>query len=758
MTNLNQESEKAGRYGESAGNDGLDPVETSPKGAKNIVEVVHKDEEEPNDNLSKISFKIGGEDLQQQENNISERAAEYATDGMDKQQQRISDHAAEYAIDAKGKQTQRISDRAAEYAMDSKSVAAALRNTTTTGAYDNNVGIEGIQPLPAAALHRNQRRRPEAVPGAHRLGRDPDLPPEDEENQLTVASEEGERRPGVRDEDLARAQPVAEDGGDRGEAQPLDTEQKAAEQAAREAKERQLKQLGFAAIVFSLIVLIIALIADKSKPVDETIILSNTTDNPTLSPTSSPTIAPPPINNLEELYWSLPEFTQQQLYDEYSYQWQAWDWLMAHPNITNLPEWRKMQLFAMVTFFYSFAGPNWPVEYSQGWLNYTTNECSWINTDQRFLTGISIQFTKTRSYDFAPCNEAGELQTLFLMRMELASYFPSMPAEVSLLSSLQIIGCMWCGLDVPLSTILTEEVTQLESLKFVALHENKLHGTVPKEIGRTSLMRNLAISKNALTGTIPTELVGLTYLQQIHAGGNQFTGAIPSTLGLMTQLTDLKLWTNLLTGTIPSELGLLTNLRGGLTIYGNSLEGTIPSQLGGMSKVGWLSLWGMSLTGSIPTQIGLMTRLKDIELHVNSLSGAIPSELGLLPRVELLGMSHNSLTGPIPSQMGLLNTTTILLLGNNSLSGPIPTELWQLSGVQRLHLSLLPHISGSIPEEMCLLGTNQDCSFDVDIHFKDADPCPSLAFDCTKKLCGCGCTCPGFEDANQTEVLDGNKM
>ena len=59
---------------------------------------------------------------------------------------------------------------------------------------------------------------------------------------------------------------------------------------------------------------------------------------------------------------------------------QALAWLEGHQNLTNLPEWRKRQLFALATFYYSFDGPHWPFGWSEDWLDDSKSECDWYST------------------------------------------------------------------------------------------------------------------------------------------------------------------------------------------------------------------------------------------------------------------------------------------------------------------------------------------------------------------------------------------
>ena len=78
---------------------------------------------------------------------------------------------------------------------------------------------------------------------------------------------------------------------------------------------------------------------------------------------------------------------------------EALDWLGDHPDLANMAQWKKEQLFALATFYYSTRGDYW-VE-NQGWLDWDTNECDWeqLATYEDATTGLN-------------CNDGGEIRVL----------------------------------------------------------------------------------------------------------------------------------------------------------------------------------------------------------------------------------------------------------------------------------------------------------------------------------------------------------
>ena len=94
------------------------------------------------------------------------------------------------------------------------------------------------------------------------------------------------------------------------------------------------------------------------------------------------------------------------------------------------------------------------------------------------------------------------------------------------------------------------------------LHENRLSGALPSELGNLTNLTYLNLGDNALSGTIPSSLGNLTNLQQLGLFDNRLSGGLPLSLGNLTNLQELWLKGNAsLEGPLPLSLVNLTNLR-----------------------------------------------------------------------------------------------------------------------------------------------------------------------------------------------------
>ena len=229
----------------------------------------------------------------------------------------------------------------------------------------------------------------------------------------------------------------------------------------------------------------------------------------------------------------------------------------------------------------------------------------------------------------------------------------------------------------------------------LALIDNRLSGSIPKELGNLSSLESLSLSYNQLSGSIPAELGNLSNLESLSLANNQLT-AIPGELGNLSNLERLDLSFNQLSGAIPGELGNLSNLES-LGLSNNQLSGSIPEELGNLSNLTYLGLADNQLSGSIPEELGNLSSLRGLYLYSNQLSGSIPAQLGNLSNLRILSVSSNRLSGSIPKELGNLSSLESLYLIYNQLSGSIPAELGNLSSLESLYLAN-NQLTGCIPE------------------------------------------------------------
>jgi hypothetical protein len=392
----------------------------------------------------------------------------------------------------------------------------------------------------------------------------------------------------------------------------------------------------------------------------------------TLIPTTiSPTRSPATDQDLFDLLVAVSFDNGTRILTQRTPQNLAYEWLASSANLDTLPDNRKIQRYALATFFYSTGGDSWLN--SVAWLSQV-DECSWYS----------------RSTLRPNCNEAGAYENLDLGFNGVSG---SIPPEVALLSELTRIQLSG-GTLLTLTGSLPSELGLLASLESFSVQRNSLTGSLPPEIGALTALDQLDLSENKFLGSLPSEIGGLTALTGLNLTTNEFTGSLPTTfarlvglevlsladnafegsvpaqLGLLAQLQTLSLETNGFSA-IPRELGFLRNL-GSLTIFENSLTGTLHSELGALSNLRTLNMRSNEFTGTIPPQYGSLTTLRELDLSSNALNGLIPVEIGLLTRLLGLYLQANRLSGQIPPELGFLTRVSEIRVDDNDLTGSIP--------------------------------------------------------------------------------------
>lgn len=298
----------------------------------------------------------------------------------------------------------------------------------------------------------------------------------------------------------------------------------------------------------------------------------------------------------------IPNYTLEALEDPFSPQSLSHHWLSNHQNLTNLPQWRQRQLFALGCMYYSLGGPQWPMGLDEDWMDDTRSECDWYSgLFGFFYIKDGIKYGEHGAPGFS-CAEDGKFHTI---RMATAKRFgfsysnPSFPPEIGWLTALKYLGLENDGLTNWTSPeMFPPQFYQLTNLEFLNLGYNAAYKAIPSELGLLTKLTRLGLYGMNATGTIPTQLGLLTNMQRLDLYENQLTGTIPTEL---VSSYRIKLHDNLLTGTLPSELARIPKIQG-LRVDGNpNLSGTIPTEFGLMTQLdGYFRIENTSLTGTIP--------------------------------------------------------------------------------------------------------------------------------------------------------------
>nr|AAB82755.1 receptor kinase-like protein [Oryza longistaminata] len=283
------------------------------------------------------------------------------------------------------------------------------------------------------------------------------------------------------------------------------------------------------------------------------------------------------------------------------------------------------------------------------------------------------------------------------------------------LQEVELAGCKFGG-------VLPDSVSNLSSsLVSLSIRDNKISGSLPRDIGNLVNLQYLSLANNSLTGSLPSSFSKLKNLRRLTVDNNRLIGSLPLTIGNLTQLTNMEVQFNAFGGTIPSTLGNLTKLfqinlghnnfigqipieifsipalSEILDVSHNNLEGSIPKEIGKLKNIVEFHADSNKLSGEIPSTIGECQLLQHLFLQNNFLNGSIPIALTQLKGLDTLDLSGNNLSGQIPMSLGDMTLLHSLNLSFNSFHGEVPTN-GVFANASEIYIQGNAHICGGIPE------------------------------------------------------------
>ncbi|KAJ0691687.1 putative protein kinase RLK-Pelle-LRR-XII-1 family [Helianthus annuus] len=271
-------------------------------------------------------------------------------------------------------------------------------------------------------------------------------------------------------------------------------------------------------------------------------------------------------------------------------------------------------------------------------------------------------------------------------------------------------------------------------LRYIHLHRNQLHGSIPPEISHLYRLRSVSLVNNSFSGEIPANMFNMSKLSySINLQFNKLSGKIPNAFSSKSMITFMGLAKNDLTGGIPPLIGNLTSLET-LSLTQCPLEGSIPDSFNQLKNLRIIGLGVNGLIGAFPSFMFNFSMLEVLSFPHNQLQGSLPSNLclsqphlthirlgsnhfnGFLPpsisnwvlpsslgnyssKLSYLWWDNNYLSGSIPSSIGNLLGLTRISLVRNRFTGMIPESIGKLQNLQELYL-FYNHFSGVIPRSI----------------------------------------------------------
>ncbi|KAK9755434.1 hypothetical protein RND81_01G024700 [Saponaria officinalis] len=187
----------------------------------------------------------------------------------------------------------------------------------------------------------------------------------------------------------------------------------------------------------------------------------------------------------------------------------------------------------------------------------------------------------------------------------------------------------------------------LTQLTLLYLSQNNLQGNIPLALGQCTNLLGLNLSLNDLSGRIPIQLLNLSTLSiTLDLHDNRLSGSLPDEIGKLTNLGTLDICKNMFSGVMPSTLGSCIGLEK-LCLGENNFRGTIGDSLQTLKGLSVLDLSGNKFSGNIPKFLAGL-QLQILNLSYNNLDGEVPTGgvFNNATAVSILG--NGNLCGGIP--------------------------------------------------------------------------------------------------------------
>lgn len=187
---------------------------------------------------------------------------------------------------------------------------------------------------------------------------------------------------------------------------------------------------------------------------------------------------------------------------------------------------------------------------------------------------------------------------------------------------------------------------ELQELFIMRLEFNRLSGTIPTEIGLHRQLEFVHLGhNNNISGTLPTQLGQISSLQALYAMDNRISGSIPTELGTIELLRFVNMTSNRLAGTLPTEMGKFAKLRD-LTLDHNLISGTLPLELTNVSSLLHLRMSDNRLQGNFTAfeSIGNLASLETLDLYGNDMDESeLPPSIQYNDRLKYLYVDQRHL-------------------------------------------------------------------------------------------------------------------
>ncbi|KAJ6976474.1 hypothetical protein NC653_028570 [Populus alba x Populus x berolinensis] len=271
-------------------------------------------------------------------------------------------------------------------------------------------------------------------------------------------------------------------------------------------------------------------------------------------------------------------------------------------------------------------------------------------TKLRYLTLGSVNMSMVTANSLT--NLSSSLSSLSLSDCGLQGRFPG---NIFLLPNLESLYMSYNdGLTGSFPSCNSSNISELQhdSLTYLDLSNNHLHGPIPSSIFKQENLQFLILASNSkLTGEISSSICKLRFLQVLDLSNNSLSGSTPLCLGNFNNILSIL------------HLGM------------NNLQGTIPSTFSKDNILEYLNLNGNELEGKIPLSIINCTMLEVIDLGNNKIDDTFPYFLETLSKLQILFLKSNKLQDFVKGLPTYNSSSKLRIfdISGNDFSGSLPT-------------------------------------------------------------------------------------
>ncbi|CAH2046431.1 unnamed protein product [Thlaspi arvense] len=268
--------------------------------------------------------------------------------------------------------------------------------------------------------------------------------------------------------------------------------------------------------------------------------------------------------------------------------------------------------------------------------SFTVRDLKFLALHTNSLGGHSFRDLKF----FGALTNCTKLNALLVAYNRLGSDSPTSISNLSMNIQILELQSNFISRSIP------GDIGNLIGLQILLLGNNLLKGPLPTSLGKLlGLIQYSATSLGYKVSMYPTIALKELFLLLLD---NKLRGTIPREIMQILPLVLLNMSNNYLSGSLPEYVGRLEKL-GTFSLAYNKLSGKQPHTLGKCLSLVQRFLQGNSFDGTIPDISGLMG-VKRVDFSNNKLSGSILGYLANLNLLEYLNLSVNNFEGNEPTE------------------------------------------------------------------------------------------------------------